>query len=242
MHSEQVLNTGLSFLGNHGQASWWQHLNLTQHFCEFNQEAYQDFLFDSFGINCPDTVKKSVIKRRSEFLAGRYCAQKALARLEQFPTSVEVGKQREPLWPKGIIGAISHTTGLATAIVSDDPNILGLGVDVEITVDPETMNKIGKHILPLEHFTLLNQEGMSPNEVFTLIFSVKESFYKAAYPRVQRYFDFGAVNVVSFDQENQKISFRLTENLCEDLTIGLEISGYFHKYSEDTWATLVCLS
>ena len=106
------------------------------------------------------------------------------------------------------MGAISHTTGLATAIVSSDPKVLGLGIDVEITVDPETMDKIGKHILPLEHFALLNQEGLQPNEVFTLIFSVKESFYKAAYPRVQRYFDFGAVNVVSFDQENQRISFR----------------------------------
>ncbi len=231
----------LSFLGNHGPTNWWQRPNLVQHYCNFNQDFYQDSLFRSLGIFCPETVKKSVVKRRSEFLAGRYCSQKALAEINKHPRCIEIGKQREPIWPTGTMGAISHTTGLATAIVSDDPAVLGLGVDVEITVDPDTMDKIGKHILPLEHFALLNQEGLLAHEVFTLIFSVKESFYKAAYTRVQRYFDFSAVKVVHFDQEQQKITFRITENLCEDLTIGQEIDGYYYRYSDDIWATLVCL-
>lgn len=240
--SKQTLNNNMSFLGNHGNAGWWPHTNLAQHFCEFNQELYQDFLFDTFGINCPETVKKSVIKRRSEYLAGRYCAKKALAKIQCFPTDIAIGKQREPVWPTGVIGTISHTTGLATAIVTKDPEVLGLGIDVEVTVDHDTMDKIGKHILPLEHFALLNQEGLKINEVFTLMFSVKESFYKAAYPRVQRYFDFGAVNVLSFDQKQKKITFRLTENLCEGLTIGQEFEGYYYQFSEEIWATMVCLT
>lgn len=241
MNSRQNYISSLPFLINHGQANWWGHPSLSQHFCEFNQEAYQDHLFDMFKVWCPETVKKSVVKRRSEFLAGRYCAQKALEDIRHESPKIQVGKHREPIWPNGIMGAISHTTGLATAIVSNDPNVTGLGIDVELTVDPETMDKIGKHIMPLEHFEILHHSELKPQEVFTLIFSVKESFYKAAYPRVQRFFDFNAVNVTAFSFEERKITFKLTENLCDNLQVGREVNGYFHQFSDDTWATLVCL-
>ncbi|MCY7295380.1 4'-phosphopantetheinyl transferase family protein [Alteromonas sp. a30] len=241
MNSRQNYISSLPFLINHGQANWWGHPSLSQHFCEFNQEAYQDHLFDMFKVRCPETVKKSVVKRRSEFLAGRYCAQKALEELELDSPIIRIGQHREPIWPQGIMGAISHTTGLATAIVSNDPNVTGLGIDVELTVEPDTMDKIGKHIMPLENLDILHTKALLPQEVFTLIFSVKESFYKAAYPRVQRFFDFKAVNVVEFDVNERRITFKIAEKLCDTLQVGREVNGYYHRFSDDTWATLVCL-
>ena len=241
MLSEQMISADQSFLGNHGKVAWWPLPDLVQHYCQFDQNFYQDHMFDSLGVVCPESVRKSVAKRRSEFLAGRYCAMQALAEVGYFPKCIGVGKQREPVWPVGVMGAISHTTGLATSVVSSNPACRGIGIDVELTVEPSTMEKIIKHILPLESFSILKQPGLRPEEIFTLIFSVKESFYKSAYPRVRRFFDFSAAKVVEVDLQKQRITFRVTENLCEGLTIGTEVYGYYYQFSDDLWATMVAL-
>lgn len=229
------------FLSNHGQVEWWDRPNLIQYYCEFNLDAYQDNLFDSHGVHFPDTVKKSVVKRRAEFLAGRYCSLKALAMVGEFPEFIPVGKQREPIWPETTLGAISHTTACATTVVTKDPEVKGLGIDIENLVNTDTMEKICSHIMPKEAGTILEQEGLTQEEVFTLVFSVKESFFKAAYPQVKRYFDFDAVEILSFDQDKKEITFRVEEDLCPEIQPGLIVKGYYHQFSEEKWATLVTI-
>lgn len=229
------------FLSNHGQVDWWHRPNIIQYYCEFNLEAYQDNLFDALGIFFPDTVKKSVVKRRAEFLAGRYCSIKALAMLGEFPEYIPIGKQREPIWPSNSMGAISHTTACATTVVTKDPDVQGIGIDVENLVNTETVEKIRGHIMPREAATILEQKGLTPEQVFTLIFSVKESFFKAAYPQVGRYFDFDAIEILSFDHEKKEITFRVEENLCPNLQPGLLLNGYYHQFSAEKWATLVII-
>lgn len=229
------------FLSNHGQVEWWHHPSIVQHFCEFNLDSYRDELFDSLGVYFPDTVKKSVVKRRAEFLAGRYCSLKALGMIGEFPDFIPVGKQREPVWPEGVLGAISHTTACATTVVTNDPDIKGLGIDIENLVNTETMEKICSHIMPLEAGDILEQDGLTQEEAFTLIFSLKESFFKAAYPQVKRYFDFNAVKVLSFDVIRQEIEFEVAEDLCPSIQPGMKVDGYYHKFSPEKWATLVCI-
>ena len=229
------------FLSDNEQVDWWYHPSLVQHFCKFNLDAYCDELFNSLGVYFPDTVKKSVIKRRAEFLAGRYCSLKALGMIGEFPDFIPVGKKREPIWPAGVLGAISHTTACATTVVTNDPEIKGLGIDIENLVGTETMEKICSHIMPLEAGNILEQNGISQEEAFTLIFSLKESFFKAAYPQVQRYFDFDAVKVLSFDVIRQEIEFEVVENLSPSIQPGMRVDGYYYNFSPDKWATLVCL-
>src|SRR5208282_5779110 len=54
---------------------------------------------------------RSVPKRAQEFAAGRVCARRALAELGVVDFPLRVGEDREPLWPEGTVGSITHTTG-----------------------------------------------------------------------------------------------------------------------------------
>ena len=124
-------------------------------------------------------------KRNYEFLLGRLAIKDALGSLGNVPAWIE----RDPLtkapnWPKGITGSLSHSSGLALAVVSDSPPILGLGVDIEKanrTIDP----KIERHICTQdesEDLHSLHSENFAIRLLLT--FSAKESLYKCFYGKI----------------------------------------------------------
>ena len=126
-------------------------------------------------------------KRNHEFLLGRLAIKDALGSLGNVPAWLE----RDPLtkapnWPKGIAGSLSHSSGLALAVVSESPPILGLGVDIEKanrTIDP----KIERHICTQdesEDLHSLHSENFAIRLLLT--FSAKESLYKCFYGKIPR--------------------------------------------------------
>ena len=76
-------------------------------------------------------IRKAVPKRRREFTAGRLCAREALSKLgvENFP--LLAGPYRAPIWPKNIVGSITHCLNICVVAATKDKRIKGLGVDVE---------------------------------------------------------------------------------------------------------------
>src|SRR5947207_7559339 len=70
-------------------------------------------------------------KRRREFAAGRACARLALERLGRSNGPVLRGSNREPVWPDGVVGSITHTAGYCAAAVTEASCVLGLGIDAE---------------------------------------------------------------------------------------------------------------
>jgi 4'-phosphopantetheinyl transferase EntD len=59
-----------------------------------------------------DLVANAVVRRRCEFVTARRCAHQALAKLGHAPAPIRTGPKREPQWPAGLVGSITHTTGL----------------------------------------------------------------------------------------------------------------------------------
>ena len=57
-------------------------------------------------------LQKAVRKRLEEFAAGRLCARLLLREFGIDHFAVEVGADRQPLWPEDLVGSITHTTGL----------------------------------------------------------------------------------------------------------------------------------
>ena len=55
------------------------------------------------------SVAHAVPKRRTEFRTGRAYARAALAALGCAPAPIPVGESRQPLWPNGFLGSISHS-------------------------------------------------------------------------------------------------------------------------------------
>ncbi|MET0399062.1 MAG: 4'-phosphopantetheinyl transferase superfamily protein [Longimicrobiaceae bacterium] len=140
-----------------------------------------------------EAVARAVAKRTREFSTGRLCARAAMAALGVPPHPVPVGPQREPVWPDGLVGTISHGGELCLAAVARKDHLLGLGIDLEVgdPLDPEVRGLI---CTPdeLRGASAWAGAGVDPHK---LVFSAKEALYKVLFPRARRFIDFLEVEI-----------------------------------------------
>jgi 4'-phosphopantetheinyl transferase EntD len=138
----------------------------------------------------------AVAKRVHEFAAGRLCARRALAEFGIVDFPVRVGAKREPLWPDGYVGSITHTDGLYAAVVGERGRFFGLGLDVEQTgrVSASLQARI---CVAGEIDWLAGLHSAEASVAATLIFAAKEAFYKAQFPVVREwlYFEDAAIEL-----------------------------------------------
>jgi 4'-phosphopantetheinyl transferase EntD len=134
-----------------------------------------------------DAVLGAIPARRHEFALGRTCARRALQQLGVTPLAIGVGEHREPLWPAGVVGSITHCSSFCAAAVVADGALRGLGIDVE-----------DRQVLPQETTELI----MTPGEHATVepgseivLFSAKEAVFKAWWPVTGLWLDFADVDV-----------------------------------------------
>jgi len=139
--------------------------------------------------------------RVDDFVAGRWCAHRALEALGERPVAIGVGERRQPLWPKTVVGAITHTKGLAAAVVAYRHDLASVGIDVEpdLPLPPKVDHRI---IRPEEMDQLTKAPGNGLANPDRVIFSAKESIYKAWYPLAQRWLGF----------EDAIVEFQTNEN------------------------------
>ncbi|MDT3400980.1 4'-phosphopantetheinyl transferase family protein [Mucilaginibacter terrae] len=109
------------------------------------------FTHKFMGVDCLSSAERNIIqgsaeKRRIDFSTGRYCARQALGMLINSKPAIMQGEGREPLWPNGVVGSISHSGKLAGAVAALQSNIMAIGVDIETVgeVKPEIWDLIFK--------------------------------------------------------------------------------------------------
>ena len=135
-------------------------------------------------------TQMSSIKRRSEFLLGRAAASSVLLALGyQAPTPAIIrGNHGQPLWPIGVVGSISHTSGYSAAVATNSTKWASVGIDIE------RKRKLRANILSriaTTNETRWAKSSRLGDELASLVlFSAKEAVYKAAYPVIQRWFGF----------------------------------------------------
>lgn len=131
-------------------------------------------------------VARAVEKRRREFAAGRSCARQALAQLGWPRYPLVAGSRREPLWPPGVVGAITHCPGYCAAAVARAAVVRSLGIDAEVRGPlPEGVADMVCTEAELRHTAALDGDHWG-----VVLFSAKESIYKAWYPLAQRWLDY----------------------------------------------------
>lgn len=214
------------FLFNDNYVDWFGHRDVSLFQTGFHQDRYSDSVLKTVGEGYGTFIEKSVVKRKSEFLAGRYCAHRALEKLDIAPGLIGIGEGRSPLWPEGVVGSISHCHGYAIAAAARRRSLLAVGLDIEDIVTPETQRKLSNSVLNDDELFLLEQD-MPPESVFTLIFSVKESFFKAAYPWVKAYFGFEAMSVTWIDWQAEDLAFRVNIDLAQAFRRGMMLTARF---------------
>ena len=118
--------------------------------------------------------------RRAEFALGRACARRALAKLGIENEPLLRGEARDPRWPPGVIGSLTHTEGFCAAAVARRGELLALGLDAESApISP----RAARRVLDDEERSRIESLGVANARDFaTLAFSAKESVFKALFP------------------------------------------------------------
>ncbi|SDS71646.1 enterobactin synthetase component D [Halopseudomonas sabulinigri] len=187
------------------------------HALRFAREHYCPALFVEAQLPLPQSVERSVAKRQAEFLAGRLAARSALAGLS-IDQPVDIGESRAPLWPAGAQGSISHSAELALCVVRPAQGG-GLGVDLESLLEAALAEQLWPGIVTAQEAQLLRQSGNFAQQL-TLVFSAKESLFKALYPQVGRYFDFLDAEVLALQPQQQQLQLVLRQSLSPALPAG----------------------
>ncbi|HTQ34349.1 MAG TPA: hypothetical protein VMI30_09280 [Stellaceae bacterium] len=76
-------------------------------------------------------VEGAVAPRLAEFVTTRHCARLALRRFDIADSPILRGPKREPLWPAGIVGSLTHCADYRAAAVARLSDILSIGIDAE---------------------------------------------------------------------------------------------------------------
>lgn len=132
-------------------------------------------------------VEYATSERVREFGTARRCAREALAELLLAgEEAVPRGPMGEPCWPPGIVGSLTHCQGMGAAAVAHAAEFESLGIDVEVN------RPLPIDVRPAVATSgeLKRYWGLTSIPLDRLIFSAKESVYKAWFPIKKEFLDF----------------------------------------------------
>ena len=117
--------------------------------------------------------------RRLEFRTGRACARAALEALGVKAVPVMRGARREPVWPLGIVGSITHTTGFCAVAVAQTQDYRALGLDAEL--DAPVTDEFVRRVCSAREIARCAELGPILHSA-NVVFSAKEAVHKLQYP------------------------------------------------------------
>jgi 4'-phosphopantetheinyl transferase EntD len=160
--------------------------------------------------------------RRTEFAAGRCCAREALSRLGHPGSPILRGPHREPLWPEGIVGSITHSADYCAAAVAAQRDILSLGIDAEVNATlPD-----GVVQLTMTELEAGQIDRMTGVHACALIFSAKEALFKAWFPLGRTWLGHHDVEI-ELEEDRPVFSIHLSPRVRDQLPRSVTFSGRF---------------
>jgi 4'-phosphopantetheinyl transferase EntD len=141
-------------------------------------------------------VARSSERRRREYATARSCARAALAELGIPPAPILAGERRAPQWPPEIVGSITHCCGYRAAAVARSADVHALGIDAE--PNAALPDGVLDYISGAGERALLAELAVTRPDVCwdRLLFSAKESCYKAWFPLSRTWLGFTDVAVI----------------------------------------------
>jgi len=158
-------------------------------------------------------VAKAVDKRRREFAVVRSCARRAMEKLGVPPQPVLPGERGAPGWPAGLVGSMTHCDGYGAAALVRAADLASLGIDAEPhkTLPEGVLPAVA---LPAEADRLRRLAGDHPDVHWDrLLFSAKESVYKAWFPLTGKWLDFTEADIDVFADPGERHSGGLRARL-----------------------------
>ena len=94
-------------------------------------------------------------------------------------------------------------------------------------MSPKCVIEIKNSIINLQEEDLILKSQLSFEDAFSLIFSAKESLFKALYPSVRAYFDFSSAKITAICCNTNSFTLTLLEDLTPELRADIEFKGNF---------------
>ena len=137
-------------------------------------------------------IEGAVASRSAEFATARDCAHRTLRLLGVDDGPILRGPKREPLWPTGVVGSITHCTGYRAAAAARAAEFLTVGIDAEPhqAISARVTERIA--VAAEREWMARAPAGVHWDRV---IFSAKESVYKAWFPLTQSWLGFEEAEV-----------------------------------------------
>ncbi len=140
-------------------------------------------------------IAKAVDKRRREFTTARACARAALATLGLPPAPIVPGLRGAPQWPAGVVGSITHCAGYCACALARTADLAAIGIDAE-PHDALPGGVLDVIATASERARLSQYTTLMPGTCWDrLLFSAKESVYKAWFPLTRRWLDFDQAEI-----------------------------------------------
>ena len=178
-------------------------------------------------------IKGASLPRQREFSTSRWCARKSLKKLGENSGLILTGEQREPLWPPGIVGSITHAKGMYCAVAGQGSDYLSLGIDVE-PVKRRITNKTFAVIANNDEIEWTKNTGENKDLMKLLIFSAKECLFKLLFPLIKMNFSFDAASVyLPSSSPSNNFSIQLKKTLNNQFMKGYSHKGYY--FHDDDW-------
>jgi 4'-phosphopantetheinyl transferase EntD len=166
-------------------------------------------------------IETAVKKRQQEFRAGRNAAHQALDELSAPWEPLMRDEKRQPLWPAGFLGSISHCRGECVAVCAKAGDLISLGIDVE------PLEPLPKGVAQYIH-TPHDQATMEADRSLPerLIFSAKESIYKCYFPLIGEHMGFQSVSL-NIDPDKMRFDFTPSATNTTPFPTDLKFHGRF---------------
>ncbi|MES5818180.1 4'-phosphopantetheinyl transferase superfamily protein [Streptomyces sp. RG80] len=143
-------------------------------------------------------VARAADKRRREFAAVRACARRAMEKLGVPAQPLVPGAGGAPRWPAGLTGSMTHCDGYRAAALVRAADLAALGIDAE-PHEPLPDGVLAVTSLPAEADRLRRLAEERPGIHWDrLLFSAKESVYKAWFPLTGKWLDFTEADIEFF--------------------------------------------
>lgn len=172
-----------------------------------------------------EQIQGWALARAREFIGGRRSARSALSQVgagADHPLSRDA--EGLPSWPFGFTGSISHSLGICSAVAGPTVLFPVLGLDLE-RVDRISEAASARVVHPLESSFWSGRQLRA-----SILFSLKEAFYKAQYPRWGLKANFSEMALeVDLSMGSARIVF-LSERLSEAIK-DVEISDFCFRFA-----------
>lgn len=126
------------------------------------------------NVPIPEDLTSVTAMRQREYVAGRLCAREAIQRRTGIMYDIGRDVRGLPLWPSGVYGSISHSVDVACAAITDRSSCTRIGIDIEEVVSDDLVDAVLDVCATHEERTWFSSALHA-----TILFSAKESYYKA---------------------------------------------------------------